>query len=174
MTALFVVGPPGVGKTTLIRRFVEPGSALISAPKWTIGARVCAAGHYTGAKFDGADTVPYNGVMTALAFWEERLQDRALTIFDGDRFSYAGVRAFFRERNVPQLCIHLDAPANVLVARRAARGSNQNETWIKGRASKASKFAADFLGNNVARFDASKSVDALYANVRDFLETHKV
>lgn len=174
MTVLFVVGPPGVGKTTLIRRFIEPGSAFIGAPKWTVGERVCAAGHYTGAKFDGADTVPYNGVLTALAFWEQRLVDRALTIFDGDRFSYAGVRAFFRERDVPQLCVHLDAPPGVLTARRAARGSNQNETWIKGRASKASKFAADFLGTAGARIDASRSTDDLFAETTHWLASHGV
>lgn len=170
----YVVGAPGVGKTTLIRRLIEPGSVLISAPKWTVGARVCAAGHYSGGKFDGADTVPYNGVMTALAFWEQRLLDRPLTVFDGDRFSYAGVRAFFRERGVLEVCVHLDAPPEVHAARRAARGSAQNETWIKGRVSKASAFASTFLGNRVKRIDATKPPEAVLEDVRAFLGIHGV
>lgn len=141
MIVLFFVGAPGVGKTTLVRKYIEPDSISIAKPKWTVGQCHVAAGHFTGGTFDGADTVPYNGVKDALAFWEQRLYEHALTIFDGDRFSHAGALDFFQERKVRVGCIHLSAPDAVLQDRREARGSKQNPTWMKGRVSKAANFA---------------------------------
>jgi len=54
-SAVFVIGPPGVGKTTAIRPMLDEGSTLIDKPKWTVGPHVVAPGHYTGKTFDGAD-----------------------------------------------------------------------------------------------------------------------
>lgn len=148
-TALWVVGAPGAGKTTMIRTLLELPEAiarmeayLVEKPKWTVGRNWCAAGHYTGATFDGADMVPYNGAAAALDFWESRLRlDRPLTVFDGDRFSNAGVLERVGKR-VDQVRVVLvrTSPAD-LERRRAARGSNQNAAWARGRATKAERFA---------------------------------
>lgn len=144
----FFVGAPGVGKTTLIRELLDPPSCyFVMKPKWTVGPKVVAAGHYTGGPFDGADTVPYNGVNEALAFWEHQLSKHPLTIFDGDRFSHSGVVEFFAALRVPMRCIELVASDEVLAARRAARGSKQNASWMKGRATKSANFADLFEDN---------------------------
>lgn len=141
---LFVVGSPGAGKTTFIRGcLLERDPYLTPKPKWTVGERVIAAGHYTGGTFDGADTVPYNGVKEALAFWDREFAKKVLTIFDGDRFSYGDVHGWAQQRGEARaLCLR--ATPELLMARRAARGSNQNPQWMKGRETKAVKFFSRF------------------------------
>jgi len=158
---VFIVGAPGVGKTTLVRELLEPNSALIASPKWTVGPTVCAAGHYVGGKFDGADTVPYNGVQTALLFWEQRLASRSVTILDGDRFSFSGAREFFAERGARDTCIYLDTAPETIQARRQQRGTTQNATWVKGRVSKALNFATGFAEDRLLRLDAARPAKEL-------------
>jgi hypothetical protein len=166
---LFIVGEPGVGKTTLVRRILESDSYLIQKPKWTVGPTVCAAGHYNGGAFDGADTVPYNGVQEALTFWSAELKNQLLTIFDGDRFSNAGTVTALKT-GVPELdvrCALLAADPDVSAARRARRGSHQNVAWVKGRRTKALRFAKTF--DKLLVLDATKLVDVLETELRAFL-----
>jgi GTPase SAR1 family protein len=151
---LFFVGPPGVGKTSLVRAFMghlDPTHQrrLVNKPKWTVAPGIlCAAGHYTGATFDGGDTVGYNQAKETLAYWQSELVDSTpVTIFDGDRFSTRGSLEFVQESilvgNRPHKVriVHLVASQTVLEARRAARGSNQNVAWMKSRVTKACNFA---------------------------------
>jgi hypothetical protein len=167
---LFVLGEPGIGKTSLARRLLQPDSYLVAKPKWTVGETVCAAGHYTGDTFDGADTVPYNGVADALRYWDAHLRSHALTMLDGDRFSHEGALAHFRPAALIR-GVYLSAPAEIAVARRAARGSNQNATWLKGRQTKAANFAMRMhdAGYPVLRLDARASTLELEIEVRRML-----
>ena len=148
--AFFILGEPGVGKTTTVRHLVPellPDSSRtrteIEKPKWTICGTTVLAGHYRGQTFDGADTVPYTGAKAALEYWREHLLPRAeLTIFDGDRFSTQPSLDFVRATGVTVVGARLMLPEGVIEKRRAERGSKQNETWLKGRATKVMNFAA--------------------------------
>jgi GTPase SAR1 family protein len=161
ITAIFVVGAPGVGKTTLVRQLLD-GVALIEKPKWTVGRKVVAAGHYKGDTFDGADMVPYNGAQDALIYWRDSLRDRPFVIFDGDRFSNQTTLDFLRGQDLIGrfYCVHLVAREDILAARRAKRGSNQNPSWMLGRATKAARFfeRTDWTGR--MEFDASVAPEA--------------
>lgn len=151
---IWLVGEPGVGKTTLARRLLGPSEPeIIERPKWTRTPHAYAAGHYTGKTFDGADTLPYCGGIEALAWWASA-PPRRLTILDGDRLSTHSAVNFVSELPVQRLCVYLGAPDETIEHRRAERGSDQNATWLKGRATKATNFARRFPGP-VLRLDAT-------------------
>lgn len=163
--ALWIVGAPGVGKTALARAILGD-SEIIEKPKWTLSIRrsFCAAGHYVGGTFDGADTVAYNGVESSLSFWESNLAGKnALTIFDGDRFSYGKAMERVSKTARPCVCF-LSARTETITARRVARGSVQNEVWARGRATKATRFAGPF-GEKRFDFEVDSAAPAEVAEV---------
>jgi energy-coupling factor transporter ATP-binding protein EcfA2 len=171
--AVFLVGPPGSGKTSAVRSLLgigvphAPPPLLVQKPKWTLvpSAGIYAAGHYTGATFDGADTVPYNGVDACLAYWEERVvPSGGLTIFDGDRFSHDGaLERVARSARVQVIRLEIDPGA--LAARRAARGAVQNAAWVRGRETKARRFA-DAHGGAVVRVGEGETPADLAVHIR--------
>jgi GTPase SAR1 family protein len=165
--ALFVLGPPAAGKTSMVRCLMEQLDPrqlrhLVPAPKWTVfPPAFAAAGHYAGNRFDGADTVPYNGVAPALGYAKNVLQDVPLLIFDGDRFSHAGARAQVEAAGWKAVAAHLSAAPDDMAARHALRratGSNQNPTWLLGRETKARRFSETF--QNLCTVDTSNETPA--------------
>jgi len=141
----WLVGEPGVGKTALARALLGSGPYRLSlSPKWTIADGVIAAGHYTGATFDGADTISYSGGAALLESWAST--PGWLTILDGDRLSHAGAVEFFKTKSARRVCVYVHASAAVVGQRRAERGSDQNPTWLKGRKTKARRFFEGFDG----------------------------
>lgn len=168
--AVFIVGEPGIGKTTIIRESLkklrEP--AIWAKPKWTVWngpeCRIVGAGHYTGDVFDGADRVGYNQTATqidSLGYFEEAFGD-FVVFFDGDRFSHDGSLKQLDERGYELNCLLLeDAP--LALSRRASRGTGQNEKWVGGRRTKAARFFHKFADGNKFRGTPDESA-------RDFLK----
>lgn len=160
-TAIFVVGPPGVGKTSAMRVLLGTEFNIFTDPengkvKWTLAPPYCFAGHYGVGTFDGADTVPNDGWVPNLEYWEAHiLTDSAYkyTVFDGDRFSHANAQKWLEDRGVRVLCAHLTASDEVMDARRVERGSDQNKTWLAGRVTKAKNFAQRFKPQETGLFD---------------------
>ena len=144
---LFLVGPPGVGKTAAAEGLLDPfATALIPKPKWTISPPVALGGHY-GTTYGGGDTVPYNGAAEAVDYWFMHiLPDQGLkaTVFDGDRFSSIGILRRLQGQGIEPVCVLLQANQETLEARRASRASTQNPSWMKGRATKAVNFSNMF------------------------------
>lgn len=185
-TALWIVGAPGVGKTTLVRAMLPE---LMKAMRTTNGPklmldffrlRYCAAGHYTGAPFDGADTVPYNGVEAWLANWRDGVaRSVELTVFDGDRFSHAKALDAVRSTGVRCCALLLECSADELARRRAGReaqtGATQNEAWRRGRETKAHRFAelfrpdGDPFNRLVVQLDSAVHLPDRLASIRSWL-----
>lgn len=164
---LWVVGAPGAGKTTLTRTILNRACSadpaklwrLNTKPKWTVVKDICAAGHYKGDTFDGGDTVGYNCVEETLDYWEEHLSALPLTIFDGDRFSSENVLRAMLAIGEECRCLQLTASELLLDTRRAERGSKQNAAWMKGRATKASRFVLKFPPLHRVSLDAASPMD---------------
>lgn len=172
MVVCYILGPPGIGKTTATRLLLDKQTTIIPKPKWSVGPKVVAAGHYTGQTFDGADTVPYNGVADCLRYWEDNLMSKEVTFLDGDRFSYAKTKLYFEVRAERVCAVILKASDDHLERRRAGRGSNQNPTWLKGRVTKAVRFFDLF--EDSAIIDANVGTSAIADDIRDFVSKGKL
>jgi adenylate kinase family enzyme len=166
--AVFFVGAPGAGKTTLVREFLDPMEIyLVDTPKWTVAGNVQAAGHYGVGTHDGGDTVPYDGAARALDYWAVHLRPlERTTLFDGDRFSNEGCLAMIRACTRAAVVVHLHLPGAEAVRRRAQRGSTQAEAWVRGRVTKAARFADKFQGAARLDVDACQPPGTLAAAVR--------
>ncbi len=171
MTVLWLVGEPGIGKTTVARRMLELNGPMhliaSSGQKWTCTGfnQFVAAGHYgvdAPGMFDGADTVPYNGVKAHLDFWRTNLDKAELTLFDGDRFSYGGVVEFFKTSGQRLICCRLTGPA---AQRRKLRGTDQNVSWLKGRTTKVQNFVLSFPGDVVAVETTARTPDEIASSI---------
>jgi hypothetical protein len=163
---LWIVGEPGAGKTTLARALIGDVVALNDSPKFTMGD-VCAFGHYTGKPFDGADTLPPSQILPALAYWKRSgLWLWPLTIIDGDKLANRNAVREIASAGVRVRCVHLYA--SDAAERRAARSSVvQNRSWVKGRVTKARRFADMFGGWCFFAFNTSTATVA--DGVRKFL-----
>lgn len=167
MISLFILGPPGAGKTWLARRLLAADDGVLAlhpSPKWTVGESIVAAGHYTDAVFSGADTVPYTGARVALEHWATSyLETHAITIFDGARFSTRPSLEYIAARS-RVIGVHLDVPEETLARQRAARGSNQNLSWMRGATTGARNFAARIGAEHVTPENAEERTLALIAD----------
>ncbi len=151
-TVIWIVGEPGVGKTTFARNLIaslcapEPTKVELQNPKWTIfDGKVAAAGWWRRGIFDGSDTLPINQIKPAIVFWACHLTSVPYAILDGDKLATTGAVAVAQERGARLVCFRLRGLVEA-AQRRLERGSKQNESWIKGRRTKSRNFADRFPG----------------------------
>jgi adenylate kinase family enzyme len=146
---LAVGGQPGTGKTTLFRKFMEAHEWERVEPKKMLPALYCKAldlyilGKYEdGETFAGTDRLSMAVQPVAQEFVKETTSN---ILFEGDRiFNQSFLEFSMGLENTDLQVIYLKVPDAMLKQRYADRGSDQSETFLKGRATKYSNILSNF------------------------------
>lgn len=152
---LYLIGVPGVGKTSTLRGALMDitGQAVTSSvPQFIIypgGAQLGIARE----QFGGTDA--YDMAVQPKAIDWLRDCPFPAVVAEGDRlgnpkFFSAALRAKWEL----SIC-WVDAPLDVTAKRRRGRGSNQSESWLRGRITKIDNLV-EAWGDRVWRLDANR------------------
>lgn len=147
MKIVYLVGAPGSGKSTVMGQVVKDWTGMqhgkpfahieyIDAPVPT-----CQLGKDRGS-FSGTDALS-TAVIEQVIPWLPTCGYEVL-FAEGDRL--ANARFFEACKQVGTLKVfHLSVPPAVAAARRAGRGSTQDETWVRGRTTKVTNLLSGFV-----------------------------
>jgi hypothetical protein len=145
MKTIYLIGPPGAGKTTLMAELMRDWQLLSRETKpvkhsWYDSPYGIALelGH-PRAPFGGTDTLSYTAINT-LELWLPNLEKVDLLVGEGDRLANNRFLDLCRTLG-PVHLYYLWAPDGVLLDRRAHRAAKnglppQSPTWAMGRATK--------------------------------------
>lgn len=176
--AVYLIGPPGVGKTTVMTMLLSPYQLLAPlrvtgyTPLWVEpllddGRHVGYHLGKTRASFGGTDALSM-GVNTAAVRWAREAPLPELVAGEGQRLANARFLGTLADRpDVTLTVIHLSAPTAVLDARCAARGSKQKRAWRQGAATRAANLAGALTeaGHRVEFIDAEDDPHKIAARI---------
>lgn len=173
-----VGGSPGTGKTTLFRKFMESHTWEKVEPKKMLPALYCkeldlyVLGKYEdGETFAGTDRLSMAVQPVATEFVKETTSN---VLFEGDRiFNQSFLEMCMDLKDVDLQVVFLKVPKDMLEQRYKDRGSDQSETFLKGRETKYSNLLSNFdLMSYITEF-ANTNLEE-QAKVLAFLEKHLV
>lgn len=173
-----VGGQPGTGKTTLFRKFMEDKIWEKVEPKKMLPALYCkeldlyVLGKYEeGETFAGTDRLSMAVQPIAQSFVSETTSN---VLFEGDRiFNQSFLEFAMALPKVDLQVIYLKVPQEVLTQRYTDRGSDQSETFLKGRATKYNNILSNFeLMPYITEFTNTTIEDQM--KVMSFIKSHLV
>lgn len=143
-----VSGIPGVGKTTLFRKFISKFYWEEISWEGVLPCLYCKEidtyilGKYeSGVVFAGTDRLSMSIQPIAQRFFNSTESN---VIFEGDRLTNRKFFSFLSELKDSSLEILILTTSNsILIDRYSERGSNQSDTFLKGRATKISNILMD-------------------------------
>jgi len=171
-----VGGQPGTGKTTLFRKFIDNYDWVKCEPKKLLNAMYCEEidtyilGKYEdGETFAGTDRL---SMAVQPAAQEFVAGTKSNVLFEGDRiFNQSFLEFCMALPNRDLQVVYLKVPDAMLKERYAERGSDQSETFLKGRATKYSNLLSNFeLMSYITEF-ANTNLEE-QAKVLAFLDSH--
>ena len=169
-------GSPGTGKTTLMRKYmegkdfqaVEPAK-LVSAMYNTDRDLYILGKYEEGEVFAGTDRLSM-AVQPAVQEWIK--SHNCNILFEGDRIFNQSFLEFAMSLPDTELqIVYLKAPKEVLEQRYKDRGSDQSETFLRGRETKYNNLLSNFeLMSYITEFANTNQEEQ--AKVLAFLEGH--
>lgn len=144
-----VGGRPGTGKTTLFRKFMEQLEWEKVEPLKMMPAlynkehNLYILGKYEdGETFAGTDRMSMAVQPVVQKFVEET---DANILFEGDRiFNQSFLEFCMDNKDVDLNIVYIEVPDSLLEQRYKDRGSDQSETFLKGRATKYNNLLSNF------------------------------
>ena len=133
---LYLVGEPGAGKTTILREALagcEPDAFDRPVPHRRYPGGLVYIGRERGT-FSGTDAL-HMAIQPDVVKWL-RVLDAPAVVAEGDRLGNGRFIRAARDEGWAVTLAMITAPDEVIIARRAERGSNQNPTWLAGRRTK--------------------------------------
>jgi len=163
MKIVYVIGEPGSGKTTLMKRVMEYSGVTKDihvnekfplVPFHTNGQNLIVLGKYAeGDVFGGTDKTSMAIQPQAIDMLKAMKNVPINITAEGDRLTTASFIEHIVEEYDATI-YYLRTTPDVRQVRYKERGSNQNETWLNGRITKIQNILTNFVVmNNVRRFD---------------------
>lgn len=174
MRVIYLIGAPGAGKSTAMKRALElahwgePIEKLTPIPHLDYGAGLIQLGRVRESGFSGTDALGMAINPRAIEFIESR--PAAIVLGEGDRLANAGFLSAADRAGVLTL-IWLDVPPDVARERARQRAlllgtKEQTETWWKGRYTKTARLAG---GWPHIRIDGTQHPERIAETLADFL-----
>jgi len=172
MRLVYLIGEPGAGKSTLVRHLLagldaEAVSKPFAHTLYRVDGQIRIA--QLGADHDtypGTDRLSMGVLPKAVEFVAE--STIPIIIAEGDRLATTKfLDSAAKTREVTLVLCHADRA--LLEQRRAIRGSNQNDTWLRGRQTKVHNLWTRWTGEKL-RIRMSAPPDLLALQVRGLLD----
>lgn len=172
MNLVYLIGPPAVGKSSLMRALTA-GCWRSSRAKPIAHDRLIApySGECVGIElgrarnaYPGTDALPLNVSPAAKAFLASR--PAGLVLGEGDRLAHNGFLEAASEAGYQVTVVYLTADQEELDRRCAERGSRQSVGWRTGRATKAARLARSWPGHALVVMDSAAPPASLAGELR--------
>lgn len=177
---LYLVGAPGVGKSSLMAALTADWSSIpislagVNAVDYRDrqGRAVAAQLGVVRENFSGTDGLQMSIMPKAIAALPAFATGYPLLLAEGDRLASLKFLVAAREAGFEVTLVHLIATAEETERRRAERGSHQQEAWVRGRTTKAANLAAAWAPEGrVVTMDATHDGPERLATVLQMGET---
>lgn len=156
MKVIAIGGEPGAGKSTLMKEILskldwEEKYSNFKLVPYLQHSKYYILGKYEeGETFSGTDRMSMAVQPEAIKFLATLDQD-AVVLYEGDRLFTASFLEHCAD-NYDLEIIYLQTEKNIREERYKERGSEQNETWLRGRETKL----ANILSNMTLMFNVNK------------------
>ena len=156
---LYVIGIPGSGKSSLVAELVRGRRRRVHPKPFahTIYEDGLVQLNRERKSHSGTDALSMSVMPYVLAALDTGVWPRVLA--EGDRLANQGFFQGVRSAGYLLTVVLLDTPPEVAAERRAARGTTQNEAWVRGRVTKIDRLA----GSATLCLDGTRPLEELAA-----------
>lgn len=162
---LYLIGEPGVGKSAVMAELVKGRRRRLMLKPFAHTVYedgLVQLGRERANGFSGTDALSMSVSPTAIAALQAHYWPRIVA--EGDRLAHGKFFDAAKEAGYHLEVVLLEAPQFILTKRRQARGSNQDATWLQGRATKVANVARDYATMTV---DATVPAEEIAAKLRE-------